>query len=157
MPLRSEALRLLATAVVLAGGCGGEASRPAGDPSSDLPGALTRVIPAGAEVAHYESAGEPMPYRLWIVHGTGGALITFPKGLRGFERHDLPASTLSGLIESKASWLSPGAPAGGACRFSHWEDSGAEYRVREFVTDRGWFASLEQLGGPIGSGAGDQG
>ncbi|QDV32524.1 hypothetical protein [Tautonia plasticadhaerens] len=134
-------------------GCGaGSPGRPGGEPSRELPAALAALLPRDAEVAHYESAGEPVPYRLWLLGGPGGELVGFPDGLADLERHVLPGAVLSRLIDANAPRLAPGEPRGGTCRFSHWTDGDAEYRLREFVTDRGWFASLEQFRSPAGPG-----
>lgn len=146
--------RLVGVLWLVAGsGCGvGLPGRPGGDPSRHLPAALGEMLPVGVEVAHYESSGEPAPYRLWLLGGDGGELIGFPEGLADFEQHELPGGVLTRLFDANAPRLEPGEPRGGTCRFSHWTDGDAEYRLREFVTDRGWFASLEQFRGPAGPG-----
>jgi hypothetical protein len=147
-----QVVGLLWLAVVLPG-CGvGTPGRSGGDASRDLPATLAGLLPIELEVAHYESAAEPVPYRLWLVGGGGGELIDFPEGLDDFEQHELPGAVLARLLDAKAPRLQPGDPRDGTCRFSHWTDLGAEYRLREFVTDRGWFASVEQFSSPVGPG-----
>ena len=145
--------RGIAWSACLLAGCGpSEADRARGEPSPALPAAIASLIPTGAEVAHYESFGEPTPYRLWLLSGPGDGLMSVPEGSRGFEQHELPGAVLQRLLEAKAPRLEPGSPGGGTCRFSHWTDGDAEYRVREFVTDRGWFASIEQFRTPDNGG-----
>ena len=50
------------------------------------------------------------------------------------------------ILRSRLPSLAPGAPTEPRCRFTHWRlADGAEVQVREVVTDRGWFASVERV------------
>ena len=109
----------------------------------DLPDDLARLLPDGVIECHHESDENPEPYALWIFRDPEGHLLDFPSELPGFERHELPGAVLARLLESKVPRLRPGPPRGGACRYSHWTTGDTEYQVREFVTDGGWFASVE--------------
>lgn len=133
--------------VLLVSGCGGptrdeRAVVPTPDP---LPESVRAILPEDVEICGGEKAAEGLPYCLWILHSAGSRASLDLQGLEGLEEHELPAATLIHLIQAKAPRVEVGAVPTPSCRFAHWAASGHEYRVRQVVTSRGWFASLEQL------------
>ena len=69
-----------------------------------------------------------------------------PRGRGKPEMHDMPASAIESLIRSRLPSMMTGRPERPRCRFTHWKSSdGAELQVREFITDQGWFASVERV------------
>jgi hypothetical protein len=127
-----------------------------------LPTELSRLLPADVVQCHHEAFESPAPYQLWIFRHPHGSYLDFPvqasregrsrpverrhlkKGAQP-ERHELPASVLTRILAAKAPWVEPGRSRRDVCRFTHWSKGEAEYRVRELVTDRGWFASVEEF------------
>lgn len=127
-----------------------------------LPTELSRLLTADVVLCHHEAAESPAQYQLWIFRHPHGAYLDLPvqapskgrsrRGERrhlheggGPERHELPTSVLERMLAAKAPWVEPGRSQPDVCRFTHWASGDAEYQVREIVTDRGWFASVEQF------------
>lgn len=147
--VRAAAWVGVALASALPAGCGGQphqAERSGAELRRELPDELARLLPAAAIECHRESANSPGPYTLRIFRCPEGRWLEFPAGLPGLERHDLPASVLGRILAAKARGLEVGTPRGEVCRFTHWRRGDAEFQVREIVTDRGWFATVEQFG-----------
>lgn len=147
--VRAAAWAGIALASALPAGCGGpprQAERSGAELRRELPDELARLLPGTAVECHRESAGVPGPYTLRIFRCPGGDWLEFPAGLPGLERHDLPASVLGRTLAAKVPGLEVGTPRGEVCRFTHWGLGAAEFQVREIVTDRGWFATVEQFG-----------
>ncbi|MDX2037646.1 MAG: hypothetical protein SFX72_13420 [Isosphaeraceae bacterium] len=149
---RSLASALVAAAcAAAAGGCGFASAQPelVGPAALErLPESVRGLVPSDSILAH-EEEGRDGGYRLWILRKPGGSRIEFPRRDRkhtDYEHHDLPASALLGLIQAKAPQLERGTPVDPKCRFTHWTATDrAEIQMRELITDRGWFASIERL------------
>ncbi len=139
------AVGLSAFSVLGCGSAGSQQERSGAAMRGELPAELSRLIPDDAILSHAEAIDSPTTYRLWIFRDPGGTWLDFPGELPGFERHELPGSVLDGLLAAKRPGLERGDLRDRACRFAHWLGADAEFQVREAVTDRGWFASVEQL------------
>lgn len=122
----------------------------------ELPAGIAEELPDDVILCHRESTETPAKYQLWIFRSPAGALREIPsaKGAAGpakprkaedTERHDLPASILVRILAAKVPRLEVGTPRADVCRYSHWTAGDAEYQVRQVVTDRGWFATVEQF------------
>jgi hypothetical protein len=111
----------------------------------ELPEPLSRLLPPDVVECCHETAQSPATYQLWIFRRPGGSWLDFPKKLAGRERHDLPAQILEGMLAAKAPWLAPGRLQSTTCRYTHWTNGDTAYQIREIVTDRGWFASVEEF------------
>ncbi|WP_337174646.1 hypothetical protein [Paludisphaera sp.] len=152
MPAR---LAALAWALALAaGGCGeggGFVERSGAEALRRLPPEVADLVPEDAVLCLDEARADG-DYRIWILRRPGGTWLDLPaerpraKGAPQVESHDMPPSALLGVLRSRTPGLDPGEPAEPRCRFSHWKlPDGAEVQVRELVTDRGWFASVERV------------
>jgi hypothetical protein len=151
-PSRSHPTRrALAAALILALASGCEGARSleltGEEARRRLPAELAAIVPADAILCHDEQ-GHGGDYHLWIVRQPGGTWLEFPKR-KGLDHHTMPTSALASILKSKLPSLDPGSPAEPRCRFTHWcaddNDVGAEFQVREIITDQGWFASLERV------------
>lgn len=116
-----------------------------------LPGQVAELAPADA-VLCLDDGRPDGSYRIWILRRPGGTWLDLPrarlggKAAGGPDSHDMPATALLGVLRSRLPSLAPGAPTEPRCRFTHWRlADGAEVQVREVVTDRGWFASVERV------------
>ena len=152
--LRSTWILAAFAGVFAAAGCG-----PGGADSLELSGPeARRRLPA--EVADLvaedvilclDDTRSDGAYRLWILRRPGGTWMRTPeapksRGRGKPEMHDMPASAIESLIRSRLPSMMTGKPERPRCRFTHWKSSdGAELQVREFITDQGWFASVERV------------
>lgn len=152
-PTRAAILACWALASAL--GCGG-----AGGAFEEIsgPGALRRLPAQVAELAPpdvvlcLDDARPDGSHRIWILRHPGASWLDIPTGSpRGKsairpESHDMPPSAVLGVLRSRMPGLDPGEPAERRCRLTHWRlPDGAEIQVREILTDRGWFASVERV------------
>lgn len=145
----------LAWALAASAGCGpaagGFEESTGPDALRRLPGQVAELVPADA-VLCLDDARPDGSYRIWILRNPDGDWLDVPKsGPRGRpaarpDSHDMPPTALLGLLRSRLPGLDPGEPSGRRCRFTHWRlPDGAEVQVREIVSDRGWFASVERV------------
>ncbi len=152
-PRRSTRAAVVVWALISAIGCGRGGFPEATGPEAlaRLPGQVAELVPEDA-VLCLDDARSDGSHRIWILRRPGGTWLTFPTaGPRGksaiqTETHETPATALTGVLRTRLPSLDPGGPIGGRCRFTHWRlPDGAEVQVRELVTDRGWFASVERV------------
>jgi hypothetical protein len=138
----------LMVATLLACGCGPSAASERSGPEMrrSLPKEVDSLMPGDAILCHQESGEKPMAYSLWIFRGPGKDYLALSEELPGKERHNLPEGVLGRVFASKAPWVETGQATSGECRYTHWKRGEVEYQVREMITDRGWFASVEQIG-----------
>ncbi len=153
-PLMLMRAAALAWAFVAAAGCGratgGFEELTGPEARRRLPAPVAELVPEDA-VLCLDDARADGSYRIWLLRRPGGTWLDVPKaGPRGKaesrpDSHDMPPSALLGVLRSRLPGLDPGEPEG-RCRFTHWRlPGGAEVQVREIVSDRGWFASVERV------------
>ncbi len=139
-----RAAALLTLAFSLAPGCDPGPGIAVGEaPLRDLPPEVSILLPRGAEVVYQEGTEADLNYHLWVVRASQGSRIEYPETLIGFEQHELPGSVLTNLLKSKAPSLAKGGIASKPCRYTHWDGSQGEFRVREAQTEDGWVAAVE--------------
>jgi hypothetical protein len=150
--LRPLRLAVAAWALAVAGcGASGRSSLELGSPEarSRLPEDVAALIPEDVvlclDEAHTDNA-----YRIWILRRPGGTWLELParrgRGKDKVESHNMPPSALLGVLRSRLPVLDAGKPTEPRCRYTHWRlPDGAEVQVRELITDRGWFASVERV------------
>lgn len=116
-----------------------------------LPDRLPELVPEDAVIC-LDDARQDGRYRIWILRDPGGTWMDFSKATPGgkkgvkVESHDMPPTTLLGVLRSRTPGLKPGKPKEPRCRFTHWKaPDGAEIQTRELITDHGWFASVERV------------
>jgi hypothetical protein len=116
------------------------------------PEALARLPREAAELIPEDSilcldeARRDGAYRLWILRRPGGAWLSFAEKAKRAEQHRMPSSALEAVLRTRLPSLESGRPLEPHCRFTHWKlADGAEIQVRELITERGWFASVERV------------
>ncbi|WP_165245614.1 hypothetical protein [Paludisphaera soli] len=110
-----------------------------------LPRAVASQLPDDV-VLCLDETGHDGDYRLWILRRPEGSRLQLSPKLKGLESHEMPASALRSLLVFRMPTLDLGGPSDSHCRLSHWRlPDGAEIQIREIVTEKGWFASVERV------------
>jgi hypothetical protein len=155
-PLRPVRAAILASwALASAFGCGDAGGRfeemSGPEALRRLPAQVAELTPPDV-VLCLDDARPDGSYRIWILRHAGGSWLKIPTGSSRDksasrpDSHDMPPSALLGVLRSRLPDLDPGEPAERRCRFTHWRlPDGAEVQLRELLTDRGWFASVERV------------
>ncbi|WP_435020139.1 hypothetical protein TA3x_001667 [Tundrisphaera sp. TA3] len=147
MKIRFVRLLILLAAASGCGGGLGVASLELSGPEARgrLPESVAGLIPEGAILCLDEERHDGALHQ-WILRDPAGTWLAFPAGKGGPERHDMPPSALETILASRLPGLDRGTPREKRCRYTHWTaPDGAEIQVREILTDRGWFASVERV------------
>ena len=152
MPIdrRSPTAPAWLVAALLFAGCG---RGPAGlgltgdDARSRLPEELRPLVPPGL-VLRLDEESNAGAYRLWVLQdpATTAPLAIPPAGRKGIEAHAVPIGSIESILRARLPGLDLGTPRDRRGRFTHWDAAdGSELRLREAVTDRGWFATVERV------------
>lgn len=151
--IRSTGLALLVGSFAAWGvgsGCPGglgQASLERTGPESrgDLPGSIRGILPESA-ILCLEEATQEGAVRRWIFRDPAGTWLGTPGSPVRPERHDMPPSALESILATRLPALDRGTLRERKCRYTHWKEAdGSEVQVREIVSDRGWFACVEQV------------
>jgi hypothetical protein len=115
------------------------------DALARLPKEVASLLPEDV-VLRLDETGHDGDYQLWILSRPDGSRLHFTPKVKGLESHEMPPSALRSLIVSRLPSLDLGGPSDTHCRLTHWRlPDGAEIQIRELVTQKGWFASVERV------------
>jgi len=145
-----KTVRIVVAAMAMAS-CG---CRERGDAAPELTGpeALARLPTEAVELIPEDSilcldeTRQGGNYRIWILRRPCGGWLAFPEKSKRIEQHRMPSTALEAVLRSRLPSLESGRSREPHCRFTHWRlTDGAELQVRELITERGWFASVERV------------
>ena len=137
-------------ALCVGSGCSGgpgQASLERTGPESrdDLPGSVKAILP-GSAILCLEETTQEGAIRRWILRDPAGTWLGAPGSPIRPERHDMPPSALESILATRLPAMDRGILRERKCRYTHWKEAdGSEVQVREIVSDRGWFACVEQV------------
>jgi hypothetical protein len=134
-----------------AAGCGGWG--PGAELSGEamlarFPQELRDAIPPDAILCLHESRGGPEGQNLWILRAEGPRRVGTPGSAEDRQEGVTSTETVARLLAEKTPWLDVPPSAGGRAAYAQWSRDGRDFRVRELATERGWYAAIEQFGGP---------
>lgn len=109
-----------------------------------LPPHLASLLPVDVVLCHHERSDDAS-YDLWIFSGPTRELLAIPENLPEHQRRRLPVGVLTRILDRATSWLDIGQPEGDQCTFTRWHHVESDYQIREMLTTRGWYATVERF------------